>query len=295
MVKDYRLAAGRRPAWASGPAAKRHSLLTTHHSPLTINTMRNFLVALAFLTILPIRFRKLVSPRDVLRSRYWYPLIGLLLGGVLGGWAELTARSGKPLVAAFLILSAWVVLTGALHLDGFCDACDGLFGGQTAEDRLRIMKDPHLGTFGAAGAILLLLGKWAVLVTLSERPGDLLPWIVAAAVCVARCLVLVIAGAGCYARLEGTGQALIAARPAEAVSFALVGGAAALALLSGTGILMALAPFLASLVVVLALTRMALRRLGGITGDCLGAAIEAAELAFLLTAALLPSETTAWR
>jgi adenosylcobinamide-GDP ribazoletransferase len=256
--------------------------------------MRSFLVALAFMTILPIRFRKLVSPQDLACSRYWYPLVGLLLGAVLGGWAELTAYTGKPLTAAFLILAAWVLFTGALHLDGFCDFCDGVFGGQTREDRLRIMKDPHLGTFGAVGAILLLLGKWVLLVTLSER-AEMLPWIVAAAVCVARCLVLVMAGASRYARLEGTGRPFIAARPAEAVFFSLVGVAASLALLSWAGILMALAPFLGSLVVVLALTLMALRRLGGITGDCLGAGIEAAELVFLLTAALLPTETTGCR
>jgi adenosylcobinamide-GDP ribazoletransferase len=218
--------------------------------------------------------------------------VGLLLGAVLGGWAELTAQSGKPLVAAFLVLSAWVLFTGALHLDGFCDFCDGLFGGRTPEDRLRIMKDPHVGTFGVVGAIVSLLGKWVLLVTLSERRGDLLPWIVAASVCVARCLVLVMAGAGRYARPEGTGRMLIAARPVEAAAFGLVGGAASLALLSWAGILTALAPFLASLLVVLALTRMALQRVGGLTGDCLGAAIEAAELAFLLAAVLLPAEIT---
>jgi adenosylcobinamide-GDP ribazoletransferase len=249
--------------------------------------MRTFLVAVAFFTIQPIRFRTDVSSQELARSRYWYPLAGLLLGTILGGWAELMVRIGTPLLAAFLVLSAWVLVTGALHIDGVGDFFDGLFGGRTVEDRLRIMKDPHLGTFGAVGVVLLLLGKWVLLATLYERRGALVPWVVAAAVCVARCLVLVMAGAGRYPRPEGTGQIIIGVRPTEAAVFGLIGCLISLAALSWAGFLLALAPFFASLLVVLALTCMALNRLGGITGDCLGAAIETAELTFLLTAALL--------
>src|SRR5436305_872648 len=102
--------------------------------------MRSFLVALAFLTIVPVRFGKMPTPRDIARSRFWYPAVGLLLGAALGGaCAALTTWYRSPLVAAFLVLAAWVALTGALHLDGFCDLCDGLFGGRTPEERLRIL------------------------------------------------------------------------------------------------------------------------------------------------------------
>src|SRR5262245_35560965 len=125
--------------------------------------MKSFFTALAFLTVFPIRFRQTPSSTVVAQSRFWYPVIGLLLGLVLGGWTELVGRLGEPLLQAFLIVLAWVVLTGALHVDGFCDVCDGLFGGQTAEDRLRIMKDPHLGAFGLVGGVLLLLGKFVAL------------------------------------------------------------------------------------------------------------------------------------
>src|SRR5262249_47410216 len=108
--------------------------------------MRSFLVALAFLTIVPVRFREIPAPHDIARSRFWYPVVGLLLGAALAGvCAALTTWCHSALVAAFLVLTAWVVSTGALHLDGFCDLCDGLFGGHTPEDRLRILHDPHLG------------------------------------------------------------------------------------------------------------------------------------------------------
>src|SRR5262245_61987887 len=101
--------------------------------------MRSFLVALAFLTIVPIRFRDLPSPQVVARSRFWYAAVGLLLGAALGGWLALTAQLNSPPLAAFLVLLAWMGLTGALHVDGFCDLCDGLFAGTTAEERLRIL------------------------------------------------------------------------------------------------------------------------------------------------------------
>ena len=79
--------------------------------------MKSFLTALAFLTVFPIQFRQSPSATVVAQSRFWYPLVGLLLGLVLGGWTELVGRLGEPLLQAFLILLAWIALTGALHVD----------------------------------------------------------------------------------------------------------------------------------------------------------------------------------
>jgi adenosylcobinamide-GDP ribazoletransferase len=247
--------------------------------------MRNFLVALAFLTILPVRFRTPPDSAAVARARFWFPGVGALLGGALGGWTALLLLWGRsPLVSAFLVLLAWVVLTGALHLDGFCDLCDGLFGGHTPEDRLRIMKDPHLGTFALAGGTLLLLGKFALLSEVMQW-AERGPWVVGAAVAVARCLVLCMAAGTRYPRPDGTGKALIeASQPWEAVLFAALGFAitAGLAAVLETAqvILWCLPPLAA----VFWLAWLSRRRLGGVTGDCLGAAIEVAESLFLLTA-----------
>src|SRR5262249_36912768 len=125
--------------------------------------MHSFRTALGFLTVLPVGFRELPPPAVVARARYWLPVVGGLLGMLLGTWTALLVELTSSWLAAFLVLVAWVGLTGALHLDGFCDLCDGLFGGHTAEDRLQIMKDPHLGTFGLTGGVLLLLGKLVLL------------------------------------------------------------------------------------------------------------------------------------
>ncbi len=251
--------------------------------------MRSFLVALAFLTIVPIRFRTLPDAGTVARARFWYPLVGILLGGALGGLAALLALwSRPPQLSAFVILLAWVVLTGALHLDGFCDLCDGLFGGRTPEDRLRIMKDPHLGTFGLAGGVLLLLGKFVLLTEAMKSPHEA-PWVIGGAVAVTRCLALCMAALAPYPRPEGTGKALIAAaRPWEGALFAAAAGAAAI--IAGVPIERRESGLwgVPALAAVVALTWLCERRLGGVTGDCLGAAIEGAELFVLLTAVLWP-------
>jgi adenosylcobinamide-GDP ribazoletransferase len=219
----------------------------------------------------------------------------VLLGGALGGWTALLGLWGRPpLVSAFLVLLAWVVLTGALHLDGFCDLCDGLFGGRTPEDRLRIMKDPHLGTFGLAGGVLLLLGKFALLAEVVRWP-ERGPWVVGGAIAVARCLALCMAALSRYPRPEGTGRILIeASRPWEAVLFTglAVGMSAALAV--GAGMPQAWVWCLPPLGGVLGLTWFCRRRLEGVTGDCLGAAIEAGELLFLMAAVVVPCPPASW-
>src|SRR5262245_5673233 len=107
--------------------------------------MQSFLVALAFLTVLPVRFKMLPPPETMARARFWFPAIGVLLGFGLGLFAGALAPPDRPVLAAFFIVAAWVGITGALHLDGFCDLCDGLFGGASSEERLLILKDPHVG------------------------------------------------------------------------------------------------------------------------------------------------------
>jgi adenosylcobinamide-GDP ribazoletransferase len=259
--------------------------------------MKSFLTALAFLTVFPIRFRESPSPTVVAQSRFWYPIVGLLLGIVLASWTELLGRLDQPALEAFLILVVWVGLTGALHVDGFCDVCDGLFGGQTPEDRLRIMKDPHLGTFSLVGGVLLLLGKFAALQSLVRGPASLTDGspsvdfsarVICAAVITSRCLLLCLAARTCYPRSEGTGKVIIeATRWPEATAFAvLAAGVSWYAVPRVNGVL-ALGIFLPPFVGVLLLRWTCQRRLHGITGDCLGAAIEVSEVFFLISAAIV--------
>jgi adenosylcobinamide-GDP ribazoletransferase len=287
--------------WKSGPAITQRGCGAG---------VKSFLVALAFLTIAPIRVGELPDDATFARSRFWYPAVGLLLGLLLASLTLLVSGLDNPHPSAFLILAAWALITGALHLDGFCDLCDGLFGGGTTEDRLRIMKDPRRGTFAVVGCVLLLLGKYSALVELLQAgPAILAAWSVAMAVFAARCLVLTVSARARYPREEGTGKIIVEATgPIESTLFAvlavLVLAAAPMILPIVAGILevpvegrlAAIAgagPSILLLLVppglVLALLRWTCcRRLGGITGDCLGAAIELGELMFLLAVAGWP-------
>ncbi len=111
--------------------------------------------AFCFLTIIPLGGPVGGKPG---RAFGWFPLVGICIGGLLVAIAHLSPFDQD--LSAFLILLAWVMITGGLHLDGFGDSCDGLLAIVAPSERLRIMKDPRVGAWAAAGLILLLLGKW---------------------------------------------------------------------------------------------------------------------------------------
>jgi adenosylcobinamide-GDP ribazoletransferase len=201
----------------------------------------------------------------------------------------LTIQLGMPMVSAFLVLLAWVGLTGALHVDGICDFCDGIFGGHTVEDRLRIMKDPHLGTFGLVGGVLTLLGKFVAVVAVANvqsANGGAFKTI-CAVVFVSRCLVLFMAAGARYPRQEGTGKAVIeATRWWEAGVYGLLAAGVTWLAAPHFHLLPALVVFFSVLLAVAILRWISERRLGGVTGDGLGAAIEITEVVFLLAVAI---------
>jgi adenosylcobinamide-GDP ribazoletransferase len=250
---------------------------------------RSLLCALGLLTILPVGLRTPLSEAELGRSRFYFPLVGALVGGLVGGWTALVALLPVgPAVQAFVVLLFWVTITGALHLDGLCDLCDGIFGGRTPEERLRILKDPHLGSFGLVGGILLLLGKQVVLTEALYRWQGAAAWLLGGSVAAARCTALSLAAGAKYPRPEGTAKAIIEASAGwEGPVYAACGFAL---LMAATPILepvLIVIPFVAGLASVLALRWLCQRRLGGVTGDCLGAGIELAEWTMLFTGLLL--------
>ncbi len=111
------------------------------------------------------------TPQELGRSVAYYPLVGVLLGVLLAGLDAILTYILPCNVIAVLVLAAWVILTGALHLDGYLDSCDGLFGGHSPERRLEIMRDERVGAFGLAGGVLLLLLKYTALVALPAEGG----------------------------------------------------------------------------------------------------------------------------
>lgn len=218
-----------------------------------------------------------VTPGEFGRSLAFFPLVGLLLGALLAaGDAGLSLLLPQPVVAA-LLLTLLALLTGALHLDGFADLCDGLGGGRDRESALRIMKDSSIGAFGAVGLVLLLLVKYQALVSLP------------ASVRLPALIVMPAAGRWAPVLLAGTLPYL---RGPEGIGAAFAGHSrgrnlllASLTLLLAAAGMLRLEGLLVCVGVLLAAGFFMLwikRRLGGMTGDVLGASVELTEVVTLL-------------
>ena len=238
--------------------------------------MTGLVVAARYLTIVPFPGRMRSSADALGHSAPWFPVIGLGIGVILTA-TDRTAQVFFPLLLAGLItVTVWKLLTGGLHLDGLADCLDGL-GGRDVEHRLAIMRDSRIGAFGALGLILLLLLEIAAV---TEMPSSLRARALMVVPAVARATPPLLARLFRPARHDGQGAAFgagIGALAAPiALSIALVVAIAALRVLG-------LAVFAVSVSSALVATRFFAARVSGITGDVLGAAIELAELAGLLT------------
>ena len=238
------------------------------------------LIALQFLTRLPVRLPGMPEPEQIGRSLLWYPLVGVLLGGLLLALHGLLGETPALLQAAIL-LAVWVGLSGGLHLDGLADTADAWIGGHGDRQRtLEIMKDPRSGPIAVVVLLLVLLLKFAALVVLlgqSAWAGLLLaPWL-------GRALLPLLLLTTPYVRAGGLGAALAAHLPRQPLPWVLASHGLAMLLLGWSGLLALGAAALAFWL----LRRAFLARLGGTTGDTAGALLELGECAVLLALALL--------
>jgi adenosylcobinamide-GDP ribazoletransferase len=235
-------------------------------------------VAARYLTIVPVPGRVDHSPDALGRSSVWFPVIGLFLGAALAITDRITSALFPTLLAALLVVTAWKLLTGGIHLDGLADCLDGLTGRDPGH-RLAIMRDSRIGAFGAVGLILFLLLEIAAL---AELPAPVRWRALLVAPPVARALPLLLARWHPSARADGHG-----ARFGLGVSTGATVTALALALIVSIGTLgrVGLSAAALATILVVALAAFMTRRLGGITGDVHGAAVEIAEVVILMTLA----------
>ncbi len=233
--------------------------------------------ALQFLTVLPPLLRRPLTAAELGRAVGYFPLIGVGLGGILLGVHSMALALWPAGLAGAVVLASWAILSGGLHLDGFLDSCDGLLGGHTAEDRLRILRDHHVGAYAVIGGIVLLLLKYQALLAVADRAGALLlapalgRWAMALAITFFP-----------YARPQGLGRAMKnwAGWPQVALASATV----AFVLCGCWSLVGLLALGLAALTTLL-VARFTLARLPGFTGDVYGALCEVVEVVTLLTLA----------
>lgn len=236
---------------------------------------RLLLTAVQFLTRLPVPAWVGHGPGQLDRAMRYLPLVGIGVG-LVGAVAFAAASAGLPRPAAALVsVAATLLLTGALHEDGLADTLDGLFGGATRDDALRIMRDSRLGTFGVVGLIVALGLKVAVLSALPEAAGAL----VAGHAGSRLMAVCVIAGLP-YARVDGKAGPVAGGVGVSEVAVAGLCGVLPLLLLGER----AITALLLAAGLAWGMARWFRRRLGGYTGDGLGAVQQVTEVAILLAA-----------
>jgi len=244
--------------------------------------VKRLLVALQFLTRVPIPFCGDVEQSDLGRSMLCFPLAGALLGLVSAGAYFLLAMILPPLAASVIAVLLVSALTGGLHLDGLADTFDGFYAGRTRARILEIMKDSRVGVMGAAAVAGDLLVKSALLAGI---PREAAPWVLVAAPALGRWALVLGAHGARPARGDGLGSDFIAGLGrtelfGATVIAALLGGAALLWI----DLKLCLAACLAVPLLTYLWSRFVERKIGGMTGDTLGALNEIAEVAVLLAA-----------
>lgn len=235
------------------------------------------LVALGFLTRIPVPGQVFARPGAQAASLPWYPLVGLVIGVLLGLLAWVL-QDAPPLLGAALLVGAWAWLSGGLHLDGLADTADAWAGGLGDRTRtLAIMKDPRSGPAGVVALVLLLLLKFVALASLPTPP--LLALLLAPLL--GRAALTAAFASTPYVREQGLGQGLAGASRL-ACGLALLASAALVAF-AGRRACIAL---LAVVAVFWLWRRACMRRLGGMTGDTCGALAEWVEVTVLVALAL---------
>ena len=234
--------------------------------------LRSFFSAFAFLTVIPVPER--MKSRRENGMFAGYPAAGLAIGLVLTAFAAGAQGLFPPAVAAVALVALSLAVTGALHLDGLADCADAFYGSRDRETVLRILKDPRVGTMGAAAVGLALLAEGASFLSL---PARLLAVSLPVAGLFSRSVVLVALRVLPYVRGK---SGILARKPSKGAGLAVLGGVSVLIAL----VLLPI-PVAAALAGLVVFWRVAWRKIGGCTGDVLGATIQIAEIAFFVALA----------
>jgi len=243
--------------------------------------LKGLLVALQFITRIPVKRDLHITDGDLANSAIFFPIVGLLIGGiqVLVFFAsDLVFPSS---ITAFFLLIAPIILTGAFHLEGLGDMADGFLGGKNKEDILRIMRDSHVGTMGMIAVVSLMLAKFIFLREVLQIPN---PFLIAGALLLVPSLsrwgMVIAAGVSRYARddfglgrayTEGVGKKIV-------ILSGIVPVVAAAANLRVIGGLCIVITILSALIA----SWLAKRKISGVTGDVLGGINEITEAILLL-------------
>jgi adenosylcobinamide-GDP ribazoletransferase len=248
--------------------------------------MSGLLGAIQFLTRVPVRTSGAVGHQRIVP---WFPIVGVLIGAVVGGLAAALAELVPPMVAAACALVAGLLLTGAFHEDGLADVCDAFAGGTAPERRLEILKDPRHGTYGVSAIAASVLLRWVSIAAVGSSAAMFAGLVAAHALgrasAVATMLVLP------PATEHGLGASHSHRLRTGPTALGVTAAVAAVAALTGWWV----APLLAvALVGSVAVGWMAMRKIGGLVGDVLGAIEQVVECGVLVVVSGLAAHHALW-
>ena len=238
--------------------------------------IRPFLLALQFLTRIPTPNLKDISERDIGLSQYYYPLIGLIIGLILVVSSQLISLPSSGLEAA-LLLTIWVLITGALHIDGLADCADAWVGGYGDKEKtLSIMKDPQSGPIAVTLVVCVLLIKFAAIeaVITNEAWAALI-----LAPVISRSMLPLLFHTTPYVRAKGLGSALTQHKSHLLHIFIQSLSIGFVFYFIGINTLLII---FAALIVFMLIRLISINRLNGITGDVAGALVELSEVVVLI-------------
>ena len=247
---------------------------TSTESKSLLSALLAFITAVQFLTIFPPIIRRPFTSSELGRSVGYYPLVGLLLGIILAGSHAFFNLIFPKLVSLALVLTLWIIASGALHLDGFLDTCDGIFGGRDPQNRMEIMRDERLGAYAFAGGILLILLKYSTLNTVDNVSDGII-----LATSLSRWGMVLAITTFPYARSMGIGRDIKNMVKLKDFFLASIFTILIVVVINPWHGLIAL---FAITILVYIVAKLILRLLPGLTGDTYGAINELSELLVLL-------------
>ncbi|WP_413700410.1 adenosylcobinamide-GDP ribazoletransferase [Psychromonas sp. KJ10-10] len=245
-----------------------------------------FFYALSYFTRIPIPAYITFNEKEFHKANAYFPLVGVLIACLMSVFFYLCHLFLSLQISLILMLVVSLLLTGALHEDGFADCCDGFGGGYNAKQRLKIMKDSQIGSYGGIALVLLLLLKYNLLLELAEIAPSTLCLSLVIAHTISRYGTLCVMQSMPYVRLEQDGkvQALSKKLPAKYFFFTSLNILFVIFLLPVNTILSLL---LFVVVTILLLGKWFKRSLGGYTGDCLGFSQQSLEILILIILTVL--------
>lgn len=237
---------------------------------------RGFIVALSFLTRIPIRHK---HEPNVSAAAPWFPAVGVVVGAASGLVAYAMASASTPFIGATCGVATAILITGAFHEDGLADVADAFVGGWSIDDRLRILKDPRHGTYGVVAICCSIVLRVAALESMSS--SDMLLSLIVAH-CLARAGAVFVMLLGSLARQDGLGADYVKNLPRSRATIGITLASIATAIILREWALVILPVTVAGALVVRAWSR---HKIGGISGDVLGTVEQFCEILILVALA----------